>query len=125
MRQEELQLLANATPRSEDIAASEAELEEAKQAWQLVVSGNRPEEIAAAKAAVAAAKAGLDAVAAQIQELEITAAVAGVVEAVELQKGDLVPAALPCFRSPIPAVCGCGPTYPKTGSAFGSTTKCP
>ena len=95
VRQEELQLLANATPRSEDIAASEADLEEAKQAWQLVVSGNRPEEIAEAKAAVAAAKASLDAVEAQLRELEITAPVAGVVEAVELQKGDLVPAGAP------------------------------
>ena len=95
MRQEELQLLVTGTPRAEDIAAAEAELEEAKQAWQLVHSGSRPEDIAAATAAVAATQAALNAVDAQMQELEIKAPVNATVDAVELQKGDLVAAGAP------------------------------
>ena len=95
VRQEELQLLVTGTPRAEDIAAAEAELEEAKQAWQLVNSGSRPEDIAAATAAVAATQAALNAVDAQMQELEIKAPVNATVDAVELQKGDLVAAGAP------------------------------
>ena len=98
VRQEELQLLVTGTPRAEDIAAAEAELEEAKQAWQLVNSGSRPEDIAAATAAVAATQAALNAVDAQMQELEIKAPVNATVDAVELQKGDLVAAGRPSSR---------------------------
>lgn len=95
VRQEELQLLVTGTPRAEDIAAAEAELEEATQAWQLVSSGSRAEDIAAAAAAVAAARAARDAVDVQMQELEIKAPVHATVDAVELRKGDLVAANAP------------------------------
>jgi multidrug resistance efflux pump len=94
MRREELELLELGT-REEELRQAEAQLEEAKQAWLLAKNGFRQEEIDEAAAARDAAEAALDAIKKQIAELEITSPVDGVVEALELQTGDLVPAGGP------------------------------
>jgi membrane fusion protein YbhG len=57
--------------------------------------GTRPEEIDEAKAALEAAQASLDQIGQQIKELTISSPVDGVVEAVDLQPGDLVAANAP------------------------------
>jgi multidrug resistance efflux pump len=93
-RSEQLKLLEAGT-RSEEIAEAEAQLREAEQAAQLAESGYRPEEIAAAYAAMQSAEAALRAVREQLRELTITSPLDGVVEAVELQPGDLVGANAP------------------------------
>ena len=87
--EQELQLLVKGT-RAEDIAAATAELEEAREAYNLVRHGYRAEDIRQAEAAVQAAESALKAVEAQLRELQIVAPVSGVIEAVELQPGDLV-----------------------------------
>ncbi|HPA48448.1 MAG TPA: efflux RND transporter periplasmic adaptor subunit [bacterium] len=89
VRSEELTLLQEGT-RIEDIAEAKAQLEEASQAWQLCVNGYRAEDIAQAEATVEAASAALRVIDRQLEELTITAPVEGVIEAVELQPGDLV-----------------------------------
>lgn len=89
VREHELQLLIKGT-RDEEIAAAEAQLEEARQAWQLVQRGSRQEDIDQAAAALASAVAAVAVVQAQRDELEIRSPVEGIVEAIELQKGDLV-----------------------------------
>lgn len=94
VRQEEVALLEEGT-RSEEIAEARAQLDEAEQAWAMVQSGFRAEEIAAARASVAAAEAQVAQIARQIDELTIRAPVDGTVEAVELQRGDLVGANAP------------------------------
>ena len=94
VRAEELLLLEHGT-REEEKAEARAQLEEARQALAMAVSGYRREEIAAAEAALAAAQANVAAVEVQQRELDIRSAVAGVVEALELRPGDLVPANTP------------------------------
>jgi multidrug resistance efflux pump len=94
VRQEELNLLLEGT-RAEDIEEAKAQLEEAQQAWQLRLKGYRTEEIAQAKAAMDAAQATLQSIEQQVAELKIKAPVDAVVEAVELQPGDLVGANAP------------------------------
>lgn len=94
IRTQEFQLLDKGT-RAEDIAQAKAELREAEAALALVERGYRDEEKRQAQAARDAAKAARDAIVAQQEELEIKAPVDGVVEAVELQKGDLVSAGAP------------------------------
>lgn len=89
VREEELKLLEKG-PRAEEIAAAAAELKEAQQGLKLLQVGNRPEDIAQAEAAVAAAKATLSVTEIQLDELQIRASVDGIVEAVELQAGDMV-----------------------------------
>lgn len=89
VRQEELALLREGT-RQEQIDAAKAQLEEARQAWLLRQHGYRAEEVAQAEAAVRAAQAALEAIDQQVGELTITAPVDAVVEAVDLQPGDLV-----------------------------------
>jgi len=88
-REEQLALLKEGT-RAEDIAKARAELKEAEEAYQLREHGYRPEEIEQAKAAVQAAEAALKVIDAQIEELTIHAPLDGIVEAVDLQPGDLV-----------------------------------
>jgi multidrug resistance efflux pump len=66
-----------------------------KQELDELTEGTRPEEIDEAKAALDAAQASLDQIGQQINELAIHAPVAGVVEAVDLQPGDLVAANAP------------------------------
>ena len=89
VREEELQLLEEGT-RAEEITAAAAELKEAEEALKLLNAGNRAEDIAQAEAAVAAVQAALAAIEVQLSELRILASVAGVVEAIELQPGDMV-----------------------------------
>lgn len=93
-RKEELAKLERGT-RDEELAEARAQLEEANQAWQLRENGYRPQEKAQAKAAVEAAEAALRAIERQIDELTIQAPLDGVVEAVDLQPGDLVGANSP------------------------------
>lgn len=94
VKTEKLALLRAGT-REEQIAQAKARLEEAEQAWQLMVNGYRPEEIAAAKAGVEAARAALAAIDEQLEELRVVAPVHGLVEAVDLEPGDLVAANAP------------------------------
>ena len=89
VRQEELAQLQEGT-RPEEIDAAKAQLEEARQAWLLRQNGYRVEEVAQAEASVRAAQAALDVIDQQIGELTVTAPVDAVVEAVDLQPGDLV-----------------------------------
>ena len=93
-RSENLKLLEAGT-RPEEVAEAEAQLEEARQAHALTLSGYRPEEVQAAYAALQSADAALRAVREQLQELSIKSPLDGVVEAVELQPGDLVGANAP------------------------------
>jgi multidrug resistance efflux pump len=94
VRRQDLDLLREGT-RPEDIALAEAELAEAEQQYALHRAGSRPEDVARAKALVGAAEAGLAAIEQQMDELIVTAPVAGVVEAIELEPGDLVAAGAP------------------------------
>jgi multidrug resistance efflux pump len=94
VREEELKLLEKGS-RAEEIAAAAAELKEADEALQLVRAGNRPEDIAQAEASVAAVQAALAAIEVQLNELQIRASLDGVVEAIELQSGDMVGAGAP------------------------------
>jgi multidrug resistance efflux pump len=94
VRDQELAELKEGT-RAEDILEAEAQLEEAAQAWKLRANGFRTEEVAKAKATMHAAAAALEAIDQQIAELKIVSPVDGVVEAVELQPGDLVSAGAP------------------------------
>jgi multidrug resistance efflux pump len=89
VREEELQLLEEGT-RAEEITAAAAELKEAEEALKLFNAGNRPEDITHAEAAVAAVQAALAVIEAQLNELQVRASVDGVVEAIELQPGDMV-----------------------------------
>ena len=94
VRQQELKLLEEGT-RAEEIDEAQAQLEQARQAWRLMDAGYRKEEVQQAKAAMQAAEAALAAIAAQRDELVIRSPVEGVVEAMELQPGDLVAAGAP------------------------------
>lgn len=94
VRQEELELLELGA-RDEEKREAAARVEEAWQAWQLAESGYQAEVIEEAKAARDAAEAALAAIREQQNELAIKSPIAGVVEALDLQKGDLVPAGAP------------------------------
>src|SRR6185436_11077460 len=76
-------------------AEAEAQQHEAQAAADLAQHGYRSEEVAAANAAVTAANAALKALDQQIAELIVKAPLNGVIEAVELRKGDLVAANAP------------------------------
>jgi multidrug resistance efflux pump len=93
-QQEELKLLEAGT-REESLRAAKAQAEEARQAWELAKKGFREEEIAQAQAARDAAAGALDAIKLRIDELAIRSQTSGVVEALELQPGDLAPAGSP------------------------------
>jgi multidrug resistance efflux pump len=94
LRQEELSLMQAGT-RPEEIREAQATVEEARLAWQLSEKGFRQEEVAAAQAARDSAAAALAIIQARIEELAVTSPVDGVIEAMELQKGDLVTASAP------------------------------
>ncbi|MBI4617763.1 MAG: efflux RND transporter periplasmic adaptor subunit [Planctomycetes bacterium] len=81
--------------RPEEIEEARAQLEEAEEAWKLRQSGYRAEEVEAAKAALAAAEADLAILDRQIEELAIRAPAEGLIEAIELQPGDLAVANAP------------------------------
>ncbi len=95
VREAELALLVEATPRPEDLAAAWAKVLEAQAALDLKEKGYREEEIAEAKAAVDAAEAALNVVLEQQKELKITAPSNGVIESLELEPGDLAAAGAP------------------------------
>ncbi|MCA9231431.1 MAG: efflux RND transporter periplasmic adaptor subunit [Planctomycetales bacterium] len=94
VRTEELELLV-AGAREQEIRESRARVDEAREAWELAEQGSRQEDVEQAKAARDAAQAALDVVREQKKELAITCPVDGIVEALDLQKGDLVPAGAP------------------------------
>jgi HlyD family secretion protein len=94
LRSQELNLLEVGT-RPEDLARIKAQVEEAYQAWQLTENGYRAEDIAAAQAARDAAQFAVDALHIQLEELKIKSPLDGVVEAMELQPGDLVTPSAP------------------------------
>jgi HlyD family secretion protein len=91
---EELNLLKAGT-REEAIRAAKAQAEEARQAWELAKAGFRKEDVEKAAAARDAAQASLEAIERRIDELTIRSPVDGVVEALDLQPGDLAGAAAP------------------------------
>ena len=88
-RHENLALLKEGT-RPEDLAAVQAQVDEAEQAWLLTKNGYRSEEIEEAYAAMQAARSALDVIERQIEELRIVAPMSGTIEVAELQPGDLV-----------------------------------
>ncbi|TWU29420.1 HlyD family secretion protein [Bythopirellula polymerisocia] len=94
LREEELSLIEAGT-REEEIRGAKAQVEEARLAWQLAEKGFRSEEIDAARAARDSAAAALAAIDDRIEELTIKSPVDGVVEALELQPGDLVSTGAP------------------------------
>jgi multidrug resistance efflux pump len=94
VRQAELNLLIEGTREEEKREAAEA-VAEATAALALAKAGYRQEERDAAKSAVDAASAALAVIERQIEELRVAAPVDGVIEAVELQPGDLVGANAP------------------------------
>ncbi|MDA0834422.1 MAG: efflux RND transporter periplasmic adaptor subunit [Planctomycetota bacterium] len=88
-RAAQLALLEEGT-RVEEIARAKSQLDEAEEGFKLYSGGFRTEDIAAAEAAVKSAEAALDAIDRQIDELRVSSPVNGVVEAIDLQPGDLV-----------------------------------
>lgn len=94
VQKEELDLLLAGT-RVEEKREAAARVTEAKNAWQLAEKGFRVEEIDQAKAARDAAQAALDVLRQQKKELTVTSPVDGIIEALDLQKGDLAPAGAP------------------------------
>lgn len=88
-RQEALSLLLEGT-RPEEITEARARLEQAEQEWRRMTAGYRKEEIASAMASMEAARAALAALDRQIEELKIRAPVASLVEAIDLEPGDLI-----------------------------------
>lgn len=94
VRKQVLDLLQAGT-REEEKREAKARLDEAEQAWKLAKAGYRSEEIEKSKAARDAAQAALDVIREQKKELAISCPVDGVIEALDLQKGDLVPAGAP------------------------------
>lgn len=93
-RKEELALLEEGT-RKEDLDEARARLAEADEAWKLLAKGPREEDIHKAEAAVLGARAQLDAIERKLEELRVVAPGNGVIEAVDLQPGDLVAAGAP------------------------------
>ncbi len=88
-RSEQLALL-NEGSRTEDITRAEAQLEEAEQQLKMQQDGFRSEEVREAKAKLDATQASLRIIERQIDELNIVSPVDAVVEAIELQPGDLL-----------------------------------
>ncbi len=93
-RTNELELLESGT-REEELAEAQAILEGAKAAWDLARVGYRTEEVKQATASRDSTKATLAAIKERLKELQIRSPVDGVVEALELQRGDLVSAGAP------------------------------
>lgn len=82
--------LLQAGSRDEDLARGRASLAEAEQALALAMGGYRVEEIDGARAAVDAARAALDGLDVLLRELVVVAPCDAVVEAIDLQPGDMV-----------------------------------
>ncbi len=94
LREQELDLLLVGT-REEDLESAMAQVEEARAAWDLKQEGYRREDVAAAKAARDAAQFALLAIDRQLDELKIHSPLDGVIEAFDLEPGDLVPPSAP------------------------------
>lgn len=88
-RQAALDLLRLGT-REEELREAEASLAEMDAAWRLAEDGYRAEEIERATAEVRGGEAALAAIERSIDELTVRAPIAGVIEAVDLQPGDLI-----------------------------------
>lgn len=84
----QLNLLEEGT-REEVIAQARAKLAAAQARFDLYLAGSRKEDIDEARAAVDAAKAHSDALTQQVAELEVRAPADSVVQAIELEPGDL------------------------------------
>lgn len=82
--------LAQEGSRGEDIAEARAMLEDAQQALGMMQAGFRAEEIAEAAAQVQAAEATVAVIERQIGELNVVTPVESIVEAIDLQPGDLI-----------------------------------
>ena len=91
---EDLALLKEGS-RPEDILQAQAQLESAEQALLLKKNGYRSEDVREARAKLDAAAAAVQVVEAQLQELNITSPAKAVVEAIDLQPGDLLSANAP------------------------------
>ncbi len=89
VREQELLILLLGT-REEERQEARAERDAAKAAWELAKNGYRQEDQAQAHAALEAAQAAVRAIEDQREELVLRSSVDGVVEALELQPGDLV-----------------------------------
>jgi multidrug resistance efflux pump len=95
LREQELDLLLKGT-RQEHLDQAWAKVQESLQAWKLSENGYQPEEIAAAEAARDAAEHARNAIRERAKELTIVSPLEdGVVEAIDLQPGDLVPPSTP------------------------------
>ncbi|HEY1068326.1 MAG TPA: HlyD family efflux transporter periplasmic adaptor subunit, partial [Pirellulales bacterium] len=94
VRDQELALMEQGA-RQEDRDEAAAAVEEAAQAHEFYVNGYRAEEKAEAQAAYEAAEAAVSVIEQQLKELTIRAPSDGVIEAVDLQPGDLVGANTP------------------------------
>ena len=84
-----LALLQEGT-RTEEIAEAEAQLAATEQALNLLEAGFRSEDIEQAAAMEAAAQAKVTAIEVQLSELSVTSPCDCVVEAIDLQPGDLI-----------------------------------
>ncbi len=102
VRRQELHLLEEGS-RAEDVEIARAELDEAREALRLVESGYRAEDVAQAEAALRAAEAARAAIDRRIDELAVRAPQDGIVEAIDLRPGDLVPADAPVLALVDPA----------------------
>lgn len=82
--------LAREGTRTEELSQARAALAEAEQALAMTQHGYRAEELAEADANVGAAKAAVAVIERQLSELRVLAPIDGVVEAVDLEPGDLI-----------------------------------
>ncbi|NQV23954.1 MAG: HlyD family efflux transporter periplasmic adaptor subunit [Rhodopirellula sp.] len=89
-RQEKLNLLKAGT-RQEEVSRAEARMRQAEQALKLRESGYRSEEVDEVRARRDGAEAALRIVEKQLEELSVKAPFDGVVEAIDLRPGDMVP----------------------------------
>ncbi|QDT29922.1 putative efflux pump membrane fusion protein [Gimesia panareensis] len=94
VKEQALELLKEGT-RKEEIDEARAQLTQAEDAWQLMKNGSRREDIEQAAATVKKTEANLQTIEKQISELKITSPADGVVEAVDLEPGDLVGSNVP------------------------------
>jgi multidrug resistance efflux pump len=89
--------LAQEGTRAEDVAAGRAQLAEAQAQLDLLEAGTRKEQVEQAEAATQSAQATVTALEKQLSECVIQSPCDGVVEAVDLQPGDLVPPNAPAL----------------------------
>ncbi|MBD3672318.1 MAG: HlyD family efflux transporter periplasmic adaptor subunit [Planctomycetaceae bacterium] len=93
-RDEQLKLLQSGT-RPEEIAAGKAQLKAATEEWKKLKAGTRQEEIDEAYFALEAAKQRVAVIDQQIAELKVESRFSGIVQAIDLEPGDLINANAP------------------------------